>query len=221
MQIKTKIITLKSTPFKENSKILQVLTKDLGIVSVIVNGLSKKNLNLMTLSSVFTVSEIILKKKNSNIYSYDDFTIIDGNLHLRENFKCLEASSYMVKAIIDSHFPQKTTYGIYLLLKTYLKKIFINPDALYLSFLLKLLNKEGFINLKTICNVCFNEAEYLQNGESFCKNHKNDFAFKFSKEEFQKLFILCYAKTFSLLKDINISKPFKEKIKLLFYDLIN
>jgi len=220
MLTKTEIITLKSTPFKDRSKILQVLTKDLGIISIIVHGLSQKNLNSISLCSPFTVSEVILKKRNSDIYSIEDFFILDENLHLRKDFKSLNISSYMTKAILNSHFPQKKTYKVYLLIKTYLKKIFINPDAIYLSFLLKLLNVEGLLNLKTTCSICKKESQFINNGDSLCLNHNSNFGFQFSKEDFKKLFVLCYAKSFAILKDIEISKDLKNKVSLLFNDLI-
>jgi DNA repair protein RecO (recombination protein O) len=219
MLIKTEIITLKSTPFKDNSKILQVLTKNLGIISIIAKGF-KKNLNAITLCSPFTFFEAILKKRNSDIYSIEDVSIIDENFYLRKDFKYLNTASFIIKAVLNSHFPQKKAYNIYILLKIYLKKIFINPDAVYLSFLLKLMYTEGFLNLKTDCCICKKPAQLLHNGESFCSNHGSKYSFKFSNDDFKKLFILCYAKSFSLLKNIDISQELKEKTTLLFNDFI-
>lgn len=220
MLTKTEIITLKSTPFKENSRILQALTKDLGLISIIVNGLSQKNLNSISLCTSFTIAEVILKKRNSDIYLIEEANILEKNLHLRNDFTCLNLASFMTKAILDSHFQQKKTYNIYCLLKTYLKKISINPEAIYISFLLKLLHKEGFLNLKTQCSICKEEAQSLLNGDSICSKHSNCYAFEFSEDDFKKLFILCYAKSFAMLEKIEISKELKDKVTLLFNDLI-
>lgn len=220
MITKTEIITLKSTPFKDRSKILQALTKDLGIISIIVNDLSQKNLNSVSLSSPFTVAEVILKKRNSDIYSIEDASILDENFHLRKDFNSLNLASFMSKAILDSHFPQKKAYNIYILIKSYLKKISINPDAIYISFLLKLLKCEGLLNLKTNCSICNEPAQAILSGDSLCLNHSSDYSFKFSEDDFKKLFILCYAKSFEMLKTIEISKELKDKVNLLFNDLI-
>lgn len=220
MLIKTEIITLKSTPFKEKSKILQVLTKDLGVISLIVNNLSQNNLNSISLCSPFTVSEVVLKKRNSDIYSLKDFNIQEANLILRKDFTTLNVASLMTKAILDSHFPQKKSFNLFILIKTYLKKIPINPDGIYLSFLLKLLNTEGLLNLKTNCHICKKEAEAITNGESHCIEHSCDYSFKFTQEDFKKLFVLCYAKEFSMLKDIEVSNELKQKVNYLFNDLI-
>ncbi|NGX50034.1 MAG: DNA repair protein RecO [Candidatus Anoxychlamydiales bacterium] len=220
MLIKTKAITLKSTPFKDRSKILQVLTDDLGIVSIIVKSLSKKNLNMLSFCSPFTISEIILKKNRSDIYSLRDLSLVDANMHLRKNLKDLTAASFMIKAILDSHIYQKKDFNLFLLLKSYLKKISINPDAIHLSFLLKLLSNEGFLHLKTKCSNCEKDAISLLNGESLCFEHSNSYAIKFELEDFKKIFVLCFSKSFALLKDIEISKNLKEKVNALFQELI-
>lgn len=220
MLIKTKGITLKSTPFKDRSKILQVLTDDLGIISIIVKSLSKKNLNLISFCSSFTISELILKKNRSEIFTIKDLTIIDSNLHLRKNLKYLNVASYMTKAILDSHIFQKKDFNIFLLLKSYLKKISLNPDAIHLSFLLKLLSNEGFLHLKTKCSNCEKDAISLLNGESLCQDHLNNFAIKFDIEDFKKLYILCFSKSFSLLRDIEISRNLTEKVNILFQELV-
>ncbi|MFA6118487.1 MAG: DNA repair protein RecO [Parachlamydiales bacterium] len=220
MLIETQGITLKSTPFKDRSKILQVLTKNLGVISLIVNGLSNKNLNLINLCSLFTISELIIKKTNSDIYSLQEAHISEANLHLRKNLKMLNSASYITKAVLDSHFPQKQSSSIYLLFKTYLKKIDTNPDALYLSFLIKFLSLEGLINLKPTCSNCDKPALNIKNGECFCEDHSEDFSFNFSNEDFEKLLLLCYAKSFSLIEQIDVSLELKEKTNALFYDLI-
>ncbi len=220
MLIKTKAITLKSTPFKDRSKILQVLTDDLGIISIIVKSLSKKNLNMISFCSPFTISELVIKKNRSDIYSLRDLSLIDANIYLRKNLKYLNAASFMIKAILDSHIFQKKDFNLFLLLKSYLKKISINPDAMHLSFLLKLLSNEGFLHLKTKCSNCEKDAISLLNGESLCLDHSNNFAIKFDIESFKKIFVLCFSKSFSLLKDIEISKSLKEKVNVLFQELI-
>jgi DNA repair protein RecO len=185
-----------------------------------VTNLSQKNLNAVSLCSSFTVSEVILKKRSSEIYSIQDAFILDENLHLRKDFNFLNLASQMAKSILNFHFPQKKTNNIYLLLKSYLKKLIINPDALYLSFLLKLLHSEGLLNLKTQCSICKDFAVSINNGESLCSNHKNEYSFEFSKDDFKKLFILCYSKSFTMLKDIDVSKDLKQKVDLVFNDLI-
>jgi len=220
MHTKTQCITLKTTPFKESSKILQVLTKDLGLISILVKGLSQKKLSLIRLCSPFTISEVILKKSSSDIYSFRDVTILEENHHLRKKLEYITIASCMTRSILSSHFHQEKALSIFHLLKVYLKNIPINPDAIYLSFLLKLLSNDDLMNLQTHCSKCKNPSNFLQDGESLCHEHGSTFGFSFSLDDFKKLFILCYAKSFSLLQNLEISSILKEKVNLLFHDLI-
>ncbi|NGX35582.1 MAG: DNA repair protein RecO [Candidatus Anoxychlamydiales bacterium] len=219
MHIKTTGITLKSTPFRDRTNIIQLLSKDLGIISVIVRGISKKNLNLMAICSPFAISEIVLKKTNSDIYKLKEGSLIDVNLHIRKSLKYLKTASYMIKAITSAHFLANSK-DMYLLLKIYLKKIDLNPDAIYVSFLLKLLQKSASLHLNTKCNVCEKEAQLIEGGESLCIDHGSNMAFKFSKEDFKKLFILCFSKSFSLIENLEISNILKEKTNFLFKELM-
>jgi len=196
------------------------LTEDLGIISIIVKSLSKKNLNTICFCSSFTISELVLKKNRSDIYSLRDLNIIDSNLHLRKNLKYLNIASFMTKAILDSHIFQKKDFNIFLLLKSYLKNISLNPDAIYVSFLLKLLSNEGFLHLKTKCSNCEKDSKALLNGESLCLDHSNNFAIKFEVDEFKKIFVLCFSKSFSFLKNIEITHGLKNKINILFKELV-
>jgi len=219
MLVKTQGIVLKTTPFQDRSKILQILTQDLGLISVIIKNLSKKNLNLISISSLFTVSELVLKKAKSDIFSFRDGTVVDANMHLRKDLKFINSASFMTKAILSTNAHHKKD-SIYLLFKSYLKNIAINPDALLISFLLKILSSENFLHLKTQCNICENLAESIQQGESLCLKHSNEFAIKFSIEDFKKMFVLCFSKSFSLVEKIDISQNLKEKINSLFQELI-
>src|SRR3990167_10642545 len=97
---KTTAITLKTIPYKENSKILKLFSKDHGIISVIINNLSSKKNNFFKLASVFTISEIDLKKSSSEIFNVKDCDILDENLFLRSNLQYIKTASYMINAIL-------------------------------------------------------------------------------------------------------------------------
>ena len=72
--------------------------------------------------SPFSISELILKKTNSDIYKLKEGSLIEANLHIRKSLKHLKNASYMLKAIASIHF-HSSSLDIYLLLKTYLKKL--------------------------------------------------------------------------------------------------
>ena len=142
---KTTAITLKTIPYKENSKILKLFSKDHGIISVIINNLSSKKNNFFKLASVFTISEIDLKKSSSEIFNVKDCDILDENLFLRSNLQYIKTASYMINAILSSYYYKTNSLKIFFLIQNYIKNIPLNQNALYLSFLLKILLSYVFI----------------------------------------------------------------------------
>ena len=57
-------------------------------------------------------------------------------------------------------------------------------------------------------------------GESLCQDHKNVYTHDFSSEEFQKLYMLCKAKSFLEIEGIKIDDRLKNRVFLVFNDLI-
>ena len=217
---KTTTITLKVIPYRDNSKILRVLTEDDGIISVMVSGISKKKMYLNQVCSLFTISEMVLKKRKTDLYFLKDASVLDNNLHLREKLSYLKEAGSMIVAIMNSHFFQKKSKNIFILLKTYLKKISINPEAVSLSFLLKILLNEGLINPKESCNRCPSPALFFDRGEPLCEAHATSFSHKFTIDEYKTLLVLSLSRSFSIFKDLEITSALKEKTKIFFLDLV-
>ncbi|MBN2479630.1 MAG: DNA repair protein RecO [Parachlamydiales bacterium] len=215
----TLALTLKVIPYSDRSKIITALTKDFGIVSIMVNNLTFKKSNFVSFTSPFTLSEVIIKETKSDLFSLKDVNIIDQNLHLRKDFEYLRYAGKMTKAIIDLHFQFKKSNTIFVLLEKFLKNIFINPKSLYMSFLLKVLLNEGLINPKLRCNICNSLATNLSSGETICDKHIQKGSFIFSKSEYDILHLLTYTKSFSDIKQIDLSTNFEEKIYLIFKEL--
>ncbi|OGN65581.1 MAG: DNA repair protein RecO [Chlamydiae bacterium RIFCSPLOWO2_01_FULL_28_7] len=216
---KTTAITLKTIPYKENSKILKLFSKDHGIISVIINNLSSKKNNFFKLASVFTISEIDLKKSSSEIFNVKDCDILDENLFLRSNLQYIKTASYMINAILSSYYYKTNSLKIFFLIQNYIKNIPLNPNALYLSFLLKILLSYGNINISFKCSICKEQALYLEKGDSLCKNHKTVYSAEFEEDDFKTLYILTNAKSFNYLKSLHISNDFIEKVKNIFDEI--
>ncbi|MCK4934174.1 MAG: DNA repair protein RecO, partial [Simkaniaceae bacterium] len=73
---KTQGITLQSIPYKEKQRIISVFTKDEGIISLIIKGLSEKKISFLSLTTPFCLADIIYKKGRSDIYFLKDVSII-------------------------------------------------------------------------------------------------------------------------------------------------
>jgi DNA repair protein RecO len=216
---KTKAITLRSTPFKDSSKIVKLLTLDLGIISCIVN-ISNKKSSSISFSTPFTISEIVIRKKNSDIYNVKDLKVINSNLHLRENLTFLKTASKMINAILKSQFPIKNSINVFTLLIMYLENIKINPEAIYLSFLLKILLNESIIKPSEKCNICSFEAQAIDRGESVCLKCVNKSSYILNENDYKTYLVLSKVRSFKYLKDLEITLNFSEKINSLFNELI-
>ena len=64
----TQGIVLTSYPFKEKDRIIKVFTKDKGLISLIIKGLSSKRSNLLALSSNFCMQEFVYRIGKSEIF---------------------------------------------------------------------------------------------------------------------------------------------------------
>lgn len=219
---KTQCITLQSIPYKERQSIISVYTKDQGIISLIIKGISEKKTAFLSLNTPFCLADIIYRKGRSDIYLLHDATILDENLLLRKDLSFINSAYILAKAILDSQMPHKKAYSLYALLDTYLKKIPFtsSQEGLIISFLLKLLKHEGLINLSQKCNLCNETASFIFKGECLCPQHASMHAHDFSMEEFKNMEELSNVKTFSELDNIACSSNLKEKTLNLFKDLI-
>lgn len=219
-ECKTEGITLQSIVFKERSKIITVLTKDFGIVPLVVNGISSKTPSLIAITSLFCRSELVYKKTNSELGSFLEGSVINDHYFLRKELSFLKAAAAMTQATLKSQFPEKKAFGIYNLLKKYLSNIAINPTAITSSFLLKLLAYEDLLTVTENCSLCSAIASSMHKGESLCKEHAGIFAFNFTDEEFKLIWILTHAKKFSMLQNLDVPIELQEKVKEIFKDLV-
>lgn len=143
---KSKGIVLRAIPFKERDRILTLFTETSGMVSLIVNGLGKKNHSL-GLVTPLTEGEFLYLKGNSTLYRFQDGTIVNEHLTLRTEWKYLETAGEMTRLLVQTQFPEKPAPTLYRLFSAYLKQIphFHHQTTLLASFILKLLQHEGML----------------------------------------------------------------------------
>jgi len=222
MEEKTEGITLKVTAFKENSRIIQIFSKDFGIISLLIKRISPKKSNLLALSTPFCHGEFLLKKNKGDIFSFLDGNILHHHLALRNDFNVMQAASKCIRSILKTQFQEKHAPMLFQLLSSYLKAIpsFQDPFVLMSSFYLKLLHYESLLHLSDKCNLCSERSVSIYRGESLCHTHASPYGFRFTKDEISTMNKLVSARNFSSLKEISLEKDLKKKIELLFEDLI-
>jgi DNA repair protein RecO len=144
-EIKTEGIILKITPYKDHQRILQVLTRDSGILSLMAMGVAKPK--IQSLLSPLTQLEVVYRKKGSGLCLFKEGAAIEYHHFLRERWDLLESAGKMAGATLHSQFPEKAAPDLYHLLTACLKQLpyFEAPSTLITLFYLKLLTHEGVI----------------------------------------------------------------------------
>lgn len=138
-------IVLRSIPFEECSRIITLFTPAMGVCGVMMKEVGKKNLALLNITSVLSISEFQLSGGRSELYRLKDAALIDDFQAIRNDLAKLSAAGKMLKAVLKTQLPSNPSPTLYFLLRHYLEKMksTTNPDNLYLSFYLKLLGHEG------------------------------------------------------------------------------
>ncbi len=138
-------IVLKAFPYRERERIVTLFTKEMGVLTLIVKGLSKKNTALINLTSPLTAGNYAFRKGNSDLYRFLDGSILQLHLHLRQDYHQLQTAIELLKVIQTTQFPEKSAPDLYALLRSYLMAISTcaNLKALLMSYHLKVLKHEG------------------------------------------------------------------------------
>lgn len=188
-------IVLKATPYEEDGKILKLFTQEAGVLSVIVKKLRRKETFWQTVTSPLARGEFHLLRRQSDLYTLQEASLIDPYFEIRNHLDKLDAACAILRTILISQYPEKPSPELYLLTTLYLKKLktFPHPNLLSLSFQMKLLNHEGL----------FPES-------------KGELTAHLSDNEWLTLECLCHAKQFDLLQSLTVSPSLQERIETLF-----
>lgn len=143
--IKTEGIILKIIPYKDHDRIIQILTHESGMISLLAKGVLKPKLH--ALLSPLTQLEIVCRKKGSDLFFFKEGFLIENYHFLRTRWELLEAAGRMGGAILQTQLPGKAASRLYQLLTASLKQLphFEHPATLVVLFYLKLLMHEGVI----------------------------------------------------------------------------
>ncbi len=211
METKSPGVLLQSIPYLGKKQILKVFTLEDGLVTLMTK----------SVHSPFCIGEWVYRKKRGDIYTLEEGSLIDPLLELRANYELLSAAGAIAKDLLRSQLPTKKNSDLYALLTTYLKKLplFADPAILVASFRLKLLLHEGLLSLQETCCQCGGPAQHLFQGESYCVEHASALGHSFSPTEWKELWLLSFARQFSLLQHSE-SAP-KEKIERIFEERLH
>ena len=154
-------IVLKETPYSETSKVIQVLSKEYGLISVIAKGASslKSNLRSLTLPFLYAKMEIIYKKDKLSILKGGRVIKLYGSgtndLKLYAYMSYLSELSY--KVLLENNNKE-----IFLILKSGLDKLSENFDYNVIKNIIefKYLDYLGITPDLTICHKCYERKKF-------------------------------------------------------------
>lgn len=139
--IKTDGIILKKVKFRETSWILDVLTPDLGKISIMAKGVRKSNSKNTGMLEILNELDLSLyKNPNSDWYIYKSAQLINGHLFDTQytNSILMQAAVEVIRQIIIAAEDSKAVYDLLVSYLQYIKNVQKNCIAIFWRFLLKL-----------------------------------------------------------------------------------
>ncbi len=174
MNTVTKGIVLMETPFKENSKILQVLTEDYGLIGIMSKGCRPLKSKLRAISNKLIYAEFNINYKENGLSTLIDGNIIDSFKNFYTNYQLAMYAYYLINLTYQT-LKDNNDQHLFNLLRDTLVKMNegINPDILSNIFELQLLDYLGVSLNMDNCSLCDKEEIYnlsIKDGGVICSS---------------------------------------------------
>lgn len=171
-------IVVSATPFKENSKILNILTKDHGIIGCVSKGCKNLKSKLRNISEKFAYGTFHLYYKEDGLSTLIDGDIIDYFVNIRSDIIKVSYLSYICE-LAHNVYKESSSEEVYPLLISAIIKIEENHNARIITNILELqfLQYLGInLNLDN-CVICGSTKVVtlsLPKGGYVCQNHRTN-----------------------------------------------
>ena len=145
-------VVISEVPYKENSKILNVLTPE-GVIGIVSKGCKSLKSPLRTVSEKLKFCEYTIYYKEDGLSTLKEGTIIDNFNHIRTDLTLISYLSYITE-LVAQVVKQSSNPNIYKLYISTIKKIDegLNPMVMTNILEIKLLDYLGVpINLNECC----------------------------------------------------------------------
>lgn len=172
-------IVLSEVDYKENSKIINILTKEKGIIGVVARGTKQIKNNLSGVTSKLTYGYFHMRYKENGLGTLIEVDVIDKFKNIRKSIDLTSYSLYLLELAYKG-YKHDPNSKIYELLIASLKKI----DELYdykvitMIFELKLLEYLGIMPVIDSCVSCGSKSDIITissyRGGYICKKCHHD-----------------------------------------------
>ena len=173
--IKTEGIVVSETNYSESSKIIQIFTRDYGLISVMSKGSRNIKSKLRGISNRFSYCEYNISYKEDGISTLIDGSTISTLRNIITDINKITYLSYMLDLVIQV-YKHSNSNEIYEILISIIKKLDtgLDPEVLTYILELKLLKYLGIEPNVDECAICGNQKNILtisiDNGGYVCSN---------------------------------------------------
>ena len=225
--IKVEGIILKETNYSESSKILNVLTKELGLISIMSKGCRNIKSKFLGISNRLVYANFYIYYKKNGISTLKDADIIDTLKNIRLNIENISYAAYLLD-LTDQVYKHSKSNDIFSLLISILKKLDEGYDPFVLTCIyeLKLLDYLGIKPNVDECCICGNTKNILtisiQDGGFICQNCYH--GGKIYSEQIIKLIRLLIHVDVDNITKISIKDSTKKELTLFieeYYDTLS
>lgn len=130
-------IVVSEVDYKESSKIINIFTKELGIIGLIARGSKRVKSNLSNLTSKLTYANFHINYKENTLSTLIEVDIIDSFKNIRKDIEKISYASFVTELVVQV-FKHESNLSIYDLYIASLKKIDQGIDSLVITNILEL-----------------------------------------------------------------------------------
>lgn len=221
MKKKVKAIVISETDYSESSKILNLLTEDLGIIGVISKGCKRINSPLRSVSSKLCYGYFYIIYKENGLSVLTEVDILNDFKNIKTDLEKIGYAAYLIdlsKQVVN----ESSLDEVFPILEAALIKIESGFDPLIITNIveLKYLSFLGVTPILDSCAKCGNTSDIVtinsDCGGYLCKNcHNNEYL---TDEVTIKLLRMFSFVDISKIKELNIKDINKKEINVFLED---
>lgn len=214
-------IVLSEVDYKESSKIINVLTEEIGIVGMVARGTKKVRSNLSSVTSKLTYGYFHIEYKENGLSTLIEVDVINNFKNIKRDIGMMSYSLYLLELAMQV-YKHESNKEIYNLLIASLNKIDEGFDYKVISniFELKMLD---FLGIRPVVDECVNCGSKVDivtvssyRGGYLCKNCAQ--GEKIVNIKTIKLLRMFYYVDISKIEKLDVSQNIKKELSQFIYD---
>ncbi len=214
-------IVLSEVDYKESSKIINVLTEEIGIVGMVARGTKKVRSNLSSVTSKLTYGYFHIEYKENGLSTLIEVDVINNFRNIKRDIGMMSYSLYLLELAMQV-YKHESNKEIYNLLIASLNKIDEGFDYKVISniFELKMLD---FLGIRPVVDECVNCGSKVDivtvssyRGGYLCKNCAQ--GEKIVNIKTIKLLRMFYYVDISKIEKLDVSQNIKKELSQFIYD---